>query len=107
MRFIEAEKSFTPWPLHRKAYDFMDSKSTKLEKKLFKHYFKIENYKTTLKAVCEAQKWMDFSESSNWLKKQYEDSSKLANLNLRLFNLNDVKKGVFVICIHIYSVQWK
>ena len=96
IRLIEAEKSFTPRPLHRKAYYYMNSKSTKLEKKLFKHYFKIENYKKTLKAVCEAQKWIDFSESSNWLKKQYEDSSKLANLNLRLFNLNDVKKGVFV-----------
>ena len=96
IRVIGKDNNFLPRPLHRKGYYNHLHKPTKLETKLFKHYFSITKYEKPLKKICEENKWLDFSESSDWLKTKYQDYSKSDNFTFRLFSKNDTKKGIKV-----------
>ena len=96
IRVIEKENSFLPRPLHRKGYYSNLHKQTKLESKLFKHYFFLADYEKSLSMICEDNKWLDFSESPDWLKSKYQDYTRSENFTFRLFNKNDTKKGVKV-----------
>ena len=92
IRIIESNKSFKPRPAHKSGYYKVQSTSTKLEKKLFEHYFSIDEYNTTLKQWAKGK---GLAVEEGWVKNLYEDKGeKPGTLDLRLFIKNEPKRGV-------------
>ena len=94
IRIIEKNKSFFPRPVHKVGFYKETQNTSKLEKKLFDHYFQIEDYDVKLKKHAKNFKWIQ--NSNDWVKNLYADALQASTFSFRLFNKHNLKDGVKV-----------
>lgn len=93
IRIVESSTKFKPRPVHKEGYYDAKISSSKIETKLYAHYFSLGDYNITLQKFCDDQKWIDQNHKT-WVKKLYEDPAKPSTFSFRYFNKKDIKQGV-------------